>query len=146
MPKDERLNLEIVVGYSRVYSDLNLNEERLKSLECLESLKCLESEAHLKSLELVLREACNIGFDKVKNIQRKKMNEFWTTSDVEIEGDKTLQLGIKTNLFHIYQSAGRDGKTNISAKGLTGDGYEGIISGIQKCIYYHFYIYSTIHC
>ncbi|MGO0916093.1 hypothetical protein ACTPEM_22640, partial [Clostridioides difficile] len=47
------------------------------------------------SLELVLREACNIGFDKVKNIQRKKMNEFWTTSDVEIEGDKTLPLALQ---------------------------------------------------
>lgn len=140
--KDERLNLEIVVGYSRVYSDLNLNEERLKSLECLESLKCLESEAHLKSLELVLREACNIGFDKVKNIQRKKMNEFWTTSDVEIEGDKTLQLGIKTNLFHIYQSVGRDGKTNISAKGLTGDGYEGHYFWDTEMYILPFFIYT----
>lgn len=66
--KDERLNLEIVVGYSRVYFDLNLNEECLKLLECLELLKCLELEVYLKLLELVLREVCNIGFDKVKNI------------------------------------------------------------------------------
>ena len=31
---------------------------------------------------------------------------------------------MRFNLFHVFQSAGRDGKTNIAAKGLTGEGYE----------------------
>ena len=33
---------------------------------------------------------------------------------------------------------GRDEHSNIAAKGLSGEGYEGIISGIQKCICSHF--------
>ncbi|HCD10322.1 MAG TPA: hypothetical protein DEQ01_08350, partial [Thermoanaerobacter sp.] len=45
--------------------------------------------------------------------------------DVIIEGDKALQQGIRFNEFHLLQSVGRDGKTNIAAKGLTGEGYEG---------------------
>ncbi len=36
-----------------------------------------------------------------------------------------LQQGIRFNLFHIMQSAGRDGRTGMGAKGLSGEGYEG---------------------
>jgi alpha,alpha-trehalose phosphorylase len=32
---------------------------------------------------------------------------------------------MRFNEFHLLQSVGRDGRTNISAKGLTGEGYEG---------------------
>ena len=36
-----------------------------------------------------------------------------------------MQQGIRGNLFHIMQSAGRDGRTGMGAKGLSGEGYEG---------------------
>ena len=49
----------------------------------------------------------------------------WKTMDVTITGDDSLQQGIRFNMFHLLQSAGKDGKTNISAKGMTGEGYEG---------------------
>ena len=51
--------------------------------------------------------------------------EFWSVSDIEIEGDDILQKGIRLNLYHLFTSAGRDGLTNFGAKGLTGEGYEG---------------------
>ncbi len=54
----------------------------------------------------------------------QEVGRFWEAADVEIEGDK-LQQGIRFNLFSIYQSAGRDGRRNIAAKGLSGEGYEG---------------------
>ena len=44
---------------------------------------------------------------------------------LEIEGDDALLLGMRFNLFHLFQAAGRDGRTNVCAKGLTGEGYEG---------------------
>ncbi|NRG25424.1 glycoside hydrolase family 65 protein, partial [Klebsiella michiganensis] len=50
---------------------------------------------------------------------------FWQASDIQIVGDDYLQKGIRFNLFHLNQGAGRDGKTNFAAKGLTGEGYEG---------------------
>ena len=46
-------------------------------------------------------------------------------SDVEIDGDGALQQGVRFNLFSLFQAAGRDGRTSLAAKGLTGEGYEG---------------------
>ena len=44
---------------------------------------------------------------------------------MQIYDDEALQQGIRFNLFHIMQSAGRDGRTGMGAKGLSGEGYEG---------------------
>ena len=53
------------------------------------------------------------------------MDDFWRIADVEIDGDAALQQGVRFNLFSLFQSAGRDGRTSLAAKGLTGEGYEG---------------------
>ena len=57
--------------------------------------------------------------------QKQYMDHFWQKADIVIEGDDELQQGLRFNLFHVMQSAGRDGKTGMGAKGLTGEGYEG---------------------
>ena len=64
-------------------------------------------------------------FDALLTEQRTALDVFWAGAGLSIEGDDALLQGLRFNLFHIYQSAGRDGKTNIAAKGLTGEGYEG---------------------
>lgn len=65
------------------------------------------------------------GFSQLLHEQHEFMKRFWYRTDVSIEGDEAIQQGIRFNMFHLLQSAGRDGKTNIAAKGLTGEGYEG---------------------
>lgn len=50
---------------------------------------------------------------------------FWTKSAVTIDGDEQLDRALHYNLFQLASSAGQDGKTNVSAKGLSGTGYEG---------------------
>lgn len=65
------------------------------------------------------------GFDELCREQKKYLDDFWLQADVEIAGDQALQQGIHFNQFHLLQSVGRDGKTNIAAKGVTGEGYEG---------------------
>jgi len=65
------------------------------------------------------------GFDALKKEQSDYLEDFWKHADVVIEGDDALQQGIRFNLFHLLQSAGRYGRTSIAAKGLTGEGYEG---------------------
>lgn len=72
-----------------------------------------------------LSEAAAAGFEVLRAEQVSYLEEFWTTADILIEGDDNLQRGIRFNMFHLLQSAGRDGRTNIAAKGLTGLGYEG---------------------
>lgn len=65
------------------------------------------------------------GYQELERKQQEYMKEFWETADVIIDGDDALQQGIRFNLFHIMQAAGRDGVTGMGAKGLSGEGYEG---------------------
>jgi alpha,alpha-trehalose phosphorylase len=64
-------------------------------------------------------------FDNMLELQKDYMDRFWAGSDIMIRGDDKLQEGIRFNLFQLLQSAGRDRYSNISAKGLSGEGYEG---------------------
>lgn len=66
-----------------------------------------------------------VGFDSLAVEQRDRLAAFWDKADIEIEGDDALSQGLHFNLYHLFQSIGRDGRTNIAAKGLTGEGYEG---------------------
>lgn len=72
-----------------------------------------------------LKKAMDLGYDEMEKLQKKHMDEFWSKADIKVEGDEALQQGIRFNLFHIMQSAGRDGRTGMGAKGLSGEGYEG---------------------
>ena len=82
-----------------------------------------------KKLETFAREelekAANEGWQAEFHRHCEKVHDFWDVSDVQIYDDEALQQGIRFNLFHIMQSAGRDGRTGMGAKGLSGEGYEG---------------------
>ena len=64
-------------------------------------------------------------FDTLAREQKAYLDAFWAHAGLDIEGDDALLQGLRFNLFHLLQSAGRDGRRNIAAKGLTGEGYEG---------------------
>lgn len=72
-----------------------------------------------------LRVLAALGFDALLAEQKQYLDRFWKTAAFEIEGDDESALAIHFNLFHLLQSAGKDGKTSIAAKGLTAEGYEG---------------------
>jgi alpha,alpha-trehalose phosphorylase len=65
------------------------------------------------------------GFEYLKRKQQDYLEDYWKYSDVKIEGDLELQQAFRYNALQILQSTGKDGKTNIPAKGLTGEYYEG---------------------
>ena len=67
----------------------------------------------------------SLSYADLKAQQIAIFEKFWEVSDIQIEGDEVLQKGIRFNLYHLFNSAGRDGLTNFGAKGLTGEGYEG---------------------
>ena len=73
----------------------------------------------------VLENTARQGYIRLKEEQYEFLSDYWDKSDIEIKGDASLQQAIRFNLFHLLQSVGRDGRTNICAKGLTGEGYEG---------------------
>lgn len=72
-----------------------------------------------------LKEVKAKGWDALTIKQKEYLDEFWEVADVNVEGDELLQQGLRYNAYQLFQSVGRDGKTNISAKGITGEGYEG---------------------
>lgn len=70
-------------------------------------------------------QAAAMRFDTLYDEQKSYMTRFWQHSQVQLKGDLSLQQGLHFNIFHLLQSAGRDGLTSVSAKGLSGEGYEG---------------------
>jgi alpha,alpha-trehalose phosphorylase len=78
-----------------------------------------------RSAVLYVRDAAEAGYEKIKSEQRSFFENYWRYTDIEIGGDAGLQQGLRFNSFQLIQSTGRDGETSISAKGLSGEGYEG---------------------
>jgi alpha,alpha-trehalose phosphorylase len=72
-----------------------------------------------------LDRAVSSGSEALFAEQREYLAGFWDSADIQIEGDDELQRAIRFNMYHLLQAAGKDGRSNIAAKGLTGLGYEG---------------------
>ena len=82
------------------------------------------------------------SYEELKAKQIEIFADFWTSSDIEIDGDRHLQKGIRFNLYHLFNSAGRDGHSNFCAKGLTGEGYEGHYFWDTEMYLLPFFIYT----
>ncbi|MBO8171507.1 MAG: glycoside hydrolase family 65 protein [Bacillaceae bacterium] len=73
----------------------------------------------------------SVTFPDMAEQQTQVLRDFWQQADITIESDRELreaallQEGIRFNLYHLLQSIGRDPYSNIAAKGLSGEGYEG---------------------
>lgn len=65
------------------------------------------------------------GFEAAAAAQQALLDRFWAAADLAIAGEPRLAATLRANLFHLFASAGRDGRSSAAAKGLTGEGYEG---------------------
>jgi alpha,alpha-trehalose phosphorylase len=65
------------------------------------------------------------GWDGLLAEQRAYLDGFWDGADVEIDGDTEVQQAVRFALFHVLQAGARAEARAISAKGLTGPGYDG---------------------
>ena len=57
--------------------------------------------------------------------QKAYLKRFWDQSALDIQGDDDLAIATKYNIYQLLQSVGKDQYSNIAAKGLSGEGYEG---------------------
>jgi len=89
-----------------------------------------------------LARAAQDGFAALAAEQAAYLADFWAQADVEIEGDDALQQGVRFNQYHLLQSVGRDGRTNIAAKGVTGEGYEGHYFWDTEIYVFPFFLFS----
>lgn len=57
--------------------------------------------------------------------QRVFLDDYWYHSGIAIQSDTEDQMAIRMMQFQLLQSVGVDAFSNIAAKGLSGEGYEG---------------------
>lgn len=57
--------------------------------------------------------------------QKDYLKDFWETSKISIHGDKIAENAVNYNLYQLFASMGKKKYSSISAKGLSGEGYEG---------------------
>ena len=77
-----------------------------------------------KAIKL-LEQTQNKTFVELLIAQKTYLDDYWAISDIAIDGDEQVQEGIRFNLYQLLQSVGKDPASNIAAKGLSGEGYEG---------------------
>jgi alpha,alpha-trehalose phosphorylase len=65
------------------------------------------------------------GWNGLVTEQRRYLDDFWASADVEVEGNAQLQQAVRFALFHVLQAGARAERRGIAAKGLTGPGYDG---------------------
>ncbi len=72
-----------------------------------------------------LDRASEAGVLALEAEQREWLDEFWSNSDVEIEGDDETQQAVRWNLFQLAQASARTHEQGIAAKGVSAGGYDG---------------------
>lgn len=87
--------------------------------------RCVDDEQLEQYIMNRAQSAADKGFKILYEEQKEFMEDFWYHSQVRLSGDLSLQQGLHFNISQLLQSAGRDGYTSVSAKGVSGEGYEG---------------------
>lgn len=82
-------------------------------------------DALLARAETPLAAAVALGYPALLERQARVLAGYWAQADLAIAGDPATEQALRLNLFHLFQSSGRDGRSGTAAKGLTGEGYEG---------------------
>jgi len=77
-----------------------------------------------KALEL-MNEATTKTFAGLYEEQEDFLTRYWENASVDVDGDDELSMAIYYNLYQLLQSVGKDRFSNVAAKGLSGEGYEG---------------------
>ncbi|WP_282924008.1 glycoside hydrolase family 65 protein [Mediterraneibacter massiliensis] len=78
-----------------------------------------------EAVRACMDEVCRVGIADYYEKQKQYLKTFWENSELEIRGDKELNLSVCFNMYQLLQSAGTDGCSSIAAKGMSGEGYEG---------------------
>ncbi len=87
-----------------------------------DSIRCGNPE---EETEKGLRNVMRQPVEKLYHEQEEYLSDYWEKSNLEIEGDEELNSAVHYNQYALLQSAGKDRYSNMAAKGLSGEGYEG---------------------
>jgi len=83
------------------------------------------------------------GLTRLYQEQRAYLADFWDRADMEIQGSDEDNIAMLFNMYQLLQSAGRDGKCSVAAKGLSGEGYEGHYFWDTEMYMFPFYLLTA---
>jgi maltose phosphorylase len=113
-----RIDLPLVMGKER-------RIDKACVLYTTRNPETMAEEAWIRGLA-VLEQHREIGHDDALEQNRRYWQNFWSTFDIAIDGDPETQQGIRFCLFQLQQTyRGVVPGSNIGAKGLTGEVYNG---------------------
>jgi maltose phosphorylase len=113
-----RLTLDLVQG-----KELNL--ERASVLYTTREPKASAKETWAQGMQ-ILDKFGHTGYQEAFQDNLGYWKTFWETSDISVEGDPEAQQGIRFCIFQMQQTyRGAVAGSNIGAKGLTGEAYNG---------------------
>jgi alpha,alpha-trehalose phosphorylase len=75
--------------------------------------------------EAILKAVRSRPLQEWMEAQRACLQRYWQNARVVIDGDDDLQRSLDFSVFSLFGSVGKDAVSNIGAKGLSGEGYEG---------------------
>ncbi|AUZ86503.1 family 65 glycosyl hydrolase [Arthrobacter agilis] len=75
--------------------------------------------------ERTLDRAREVPLEQQYRKQREWLADFWSRSDVEVEGQPAIQQAVRWNIFQLAQATARTDGGGIAAKGVSGSGYGG---------------------
>jgi alpha,alpha-trehalose phosphorylase len=109
----------------------------LTSILRSEAGNCLADAGH------AARQARSSGWDLLFKAHTGHWSEYWTTSDLEIEGDVAAQQALRYSLFHLHMTYdGQDDRCNVAPKGLTGENYLGATFWDTEMYSFPFYVFN----
>ncbi len=85
----------------------------------------LRSDSPVDEARRLMEIARNTETELLYKKQKDFLKDYWDKCSLKIEGDDELDIALRYNTYQLLQSAGRDEHSNIAAKGLSGEGYEG---------------------
>ncbi|HUX42051.1 MAG TPA: glycosyl hydrolase family 65 protein [Rectinemataceae bacterium] len=79
----------------------------------------------MKGAEAIAASIAGLDCATLEAAHAARVASFWEEAAVEVEGEDEVDEGLQFGLFELLQSAPKDERSNIPAKGLSGEGYEG---------------------
>jgi len=113
---------DILVGEKVYHLSPNKEISITKYIVYTSSLYC---ENFLGDSKKIVGELSEVSFEQLINEQIIYFKEFWSKSYIKIKDNKYIESLLNYNIYQLNASGGESMIHNISAKGLSGEGYEG---------------------
>ena len=142
LQSQKELNKETELISESITSYLKQNDTLTMTKTCIYTDSRRHKNVLEENIEINNRVTLN-GFGFYKQEQEKFLTEFWNHSDIIVEEDPDLQKGLRFNIYQLLQSCGKDKYSNIPAKGLSGEGYEGHYFWDTEIYMFPFFLFTN---